>query len=84
MVGVVPAHQRLGAARPAGRQRDQRLVVDLHLAPVHHMVQRRVQIETLQGARTHAVRVEQSELAPAATLLGPVHRHVCIVEEVVT
>ena len=83
MVRVVPPHQRLGPHDAPVGQRDQRLVVDLHLAALDDVVQRRVEVEALERARAHAVDVEEGELAAAATLLGPVHGHVGIVQEVV-
>ena len=78
--------QRTSASAPTMRavgQGDQRLVVDLDLAAVDDVVQCRVEVEPAERADAHPVDVEQGELAAAAALLGPVHGHVGIVQQIV-
>ena len=83
MIGVVPAHQRLRADDAPVGQRHQWLVVDLHLAAVDHVVQRRAEVEPADRAHADPVDAEHGELAPSAERLRPVHGDVRVVEQVV-
>ena len=79
--------QRTRASAPTMRwsaSRDQRLEVDLDLTALHGVVERGVEVEPADGAAAHPVHVEERHLAAPAPLLGPVHGHVRIVQEVVT
>ena len=78
---VAPADQRLDADDPAGRQLDDRLVVDGEVAAADAPAQVGVQLVSLDDGAMH-LRVE--DLGPALAVgLGPVHRDVGIAQELV-
>ena len=83
VLGVVPTDQGLGPDDALVGERDQRLVVDLDLAALDGVVERGVEVEPAGRTAAHPVHVEERDLATPAALLGPVHGHVGIVQEIV-
>ena len=83
VLGMVPPHQGLRPDDPLVRQRNERLEVDLDLLALDRMIEGRVEVEAAGRASAHPVHVEQRDLALAAALLGPVHRHVSVVQKIV-
>jgi len=84
VLGVIPAKQGLGPHDTLIGQQDQWLEVDLDLTALHGMVECGVEVEPAGGAASHPLHVEERHLAAPAELLGPVHGHVRIVQEVIT
>ena len=78
-LGVVPAHQRLDADDLAAAQSDHRLVVQFELLALERVAQLALGLEPAHRARPH-LGVEDLA-APAAALLGPVHRRVGVADQ---
>ena len=74
VLGMLPAHQRLGAPHPAVGQAHERLVVQQELAALHSPAQPREQRGPGRLAGV-TVRVEHRD-APPSLRLGPRQRHV--------
>ncbi len=81
---MIPTKQGLGADDALIVQPDQWLEVDLDLTALDGMVERGVEVEPAGGTASHPVHVEECHLASPTELLGPVHGHVRIVQEVIT
>jgi hypothetical protein len=77
--GVLPAEQRLIADDPTGGHRDLRLVEQAQLAALERPVQRALERQTVHGVAA-ADLVEQLR-ARAAAALGPVHRGVGVLQQ---
>ena len=84
---VIGWFQRTRASAPTMRpvgQRDQGLVVDLHLAPVDHVVEGGVEVESVRPTACPSRSTSNiADVAAPAAFLGAVHRHVGVVQEVV-
>ena len=78
-IGVLPAQEALEAIQAAARELDDRLIVQLELAPVDGVAQIGLQLETHQRPLPHA-GVEQFR-AGLPEGLGPVHRRVGVAQD---
>ena len=78
-LGMVPAHERLGAADGAAGQLDLGQEAQHELAALDRPAQRELGLVAARGARAHAV--VEDLVDPAATLLGAVHRGVGLADE---
>ena len=82
-LGVLPAHERLDADEPPGRQVDHRLVVDAQLAAVEGAAQRVLDVEAVDRAG-RACALSNSSQRARPPVLGPVHRGVGVADAAVS
>ena len=76
---VLPTDQRLEPEQCAGVERDHRLVVDAHLAPLDGAVERIAGAQVVDRA---VMRAGVEQLGPVASeILGAVHRRVSVAQQ---